>query len=152
MYRVFLVVFLISFLNADDITRKCTKSDLIGAWQISHIKLIDKSKKDSLYVFLMKNQILVFKENDELKSLYTNDKPREVNDYLNLLEHAPGDTYTINDGGVISIFNNGKHIDSTLCQYFINDFGKANIQKGSISLMRFSNNQPVIGNVYKKIK
>ncbi|QOY52977.1 hypothetical protein [Candidatus Sulfurimonas baltica] len=145
------IIFL-NFINADEVVRKCTKNDLIGTWSVTHIKLIDKDSKDSLSHFLMKNQILVFKKNNEIRSLYSysRDNSFDIKKAFELLEVPQGDTYKI-ENGVISYFRDNKQIDSAKCDYFNQDLKKANIDKGSISLMRFSKGKQAVGNVYEKI-
>ena len=151
-YILIVSIILLNFVHADEVIRKCTKNDLIGTWLVTHIKLIDKDSKDSLSHFLMKNQILVFKKNNELNSFYSysRDNSFDIKKALKLLEVPQGDTYKIKNG-VISYFRNNKQIDSAKCDYFNQDLKKANIGKGSISLMRFSKGKPAVGNVYKKI-
>lgn len=146
-----LCIFMLNFTYANDGIRICTKDDLIGVWSVTHIKLIDEKSKENLYYFLMPNQILMYKKNGELKSLYSTDtSKKDIQSYLKLFEFTQGDTYKINNG-TISIFRDNKQIGQCICHYFTKHNEKASISKGSISLIRFSNGQPAIGNVYTKI-
>jgi len=145
-----LLIFGFQYINADDGIRNCTKDNLIGNWTISHIKVFDNTATNDLSHLLMKNQILVFKDNNELRSLYSNNNSKDMASYLKLLEIPQGDTFKIKDG-VISIYQNNKQIDACQCQYFTKELKNANIEKGSISLMRFSKGKLAIGNLYKKV-
>lgn len=152
MKFILAVMMLINILNANENVRKCTKNDLLGTWSVTHIKLIDASSRENFSHFLMKNQLLLYKENNELRSLYaySKDNTFDVQKALKLLEFPQGDTYKIKNG-IISIFRDGKQIDEAICQYYVENFNKANITKGSISLFRFYKGKLAMGNVYKKI-
>ena len=134
--------------------RSCEKSDLIGkVWLISHSKVFDKnadlSQGSYLSYFVSKLQMLKYLKNNELRSIYSNEvDDKSIKLSVKLLNYPQGDTFKI-ENGILSLYHNKEQIDTVKCNYFLKDNKKSNIPKGSIGLLRYSNNKLLVVNVYQ---
>ena len=149
--KVFLILSIFSIVQAQELTRDCTKKDLIGVWEVTHIKILNKKIAENTFFDLVnKNQIRIYKKDNSLWTASSNNDLSKV--YKTLTKLPQGDFYTIEKSTLFTHrkSKDGKLIDKYRCDYFINNFEKAKIKKGSISLMWYKNNIPIIANVYFK--
>lgn len=146
-----LIFFVYQIAQAQELIRDCTKKDLIGTWEVTHIKVLDKDTAEDSYFDLMEeNQIRIYKENN---SLWTASSNKDLADVVEILSKFPQDDfYTIKDSTIFTHRKSkgGKVVDKYRCDYFVYNFEKAKIKEGSISLIWYRNNIPIIANVYFK--
>ena len=147
----FILIFNFQALFADDELRRCVKNDLIGTWAVSHKVFLDESLKNDFSHLLMPVQILMYKDDNELRSVYSTSKDKTIKQHLALLEFPQNDRYKIVEKGVVVISRNNQIIDMYTCDYLIKGSKKKNIEHGSIMLTRVINKKPAIVNIFKKI-
>lgn len=147
----FILIFNFQALFADDELRRCVKNDLIGTWAVSHKVFLDESLKNDFSHLLMPVQILMYKDDNELRSVYSTSKDQTIKQHLALLEFPQNDKYKIVEKGVVVISRNNQIIDMYTCDYLIKGSKKKNIEHGSIMLTRVINKKPAIVNIFKKI-
>ena len=158
MKLVFLTI-LISLQLFSSEMRNCTSDDLIGhTWIVSHHKVFDKNADKTpgsyLSYFLQPLQLLRYLKNGELRSVYSDTQPKDNQFDLNLklLNYPQGDLFSIDEQGMITIKRtNGKFAEQMYCKYYIENIPIANIAKGSIYLLRYNGDRPLVGNVYQII-
>ena len=81
----FILIFNFQALFADDELRRCVKNDLIGTWAVSHKVFLDESLKNDFSHLLMPVQILMYKDDNELRSVYSTSKDKTIKQHLALL-------------------------------------------------------------------
>ena len=138
-------------LLANEELRRCVKNDLVGTWTVTHKVFLNKSLKNDFSHLLMPVQILMYKENNELRSLYSTSKNKTIKQNLELLKFPQEDTYKIVKKGVVVISRNKQIIDMYTCDYLSRGSKKKNIESGSIMLTRVINRKPAIVNIFKKV-
>lgn len=140
-------------------TRNCTKKDLIGGtWIVSHSTLFDKTADQTKgsYVnhFLKSLQLLRYMDNNEVRTLYTEVKPehKSFELFIKLLDYPDGDLFSVDINGVITVRRtNGEIAEKMSCKCYIKSIPKVNIAKGSIYLLRYNGDKPLVGNIYQRI-
>ncbi len=152
LFVLLLMLFSFKSLYADEDLRRCVKNDLIGTWIVTHSMLLNKSLKNNFSHLLMPVQILMYRDDNKIRSLYSTNKDKELNSHLALLNFPQNDTYKIVEKGVLVISRDNQIIDMYTCDYLIKGSKKKNIKSGSIMLTRVINSKPAIVNILKLFK
>ncbi|MCJ8326590.1 MAG: hypothetical protein MJK08_05750 [Campylobacterales bacterium] len=131
--------------------RRCVKNDLIGTWTVTHKIFLNESLKKEYSHLLMPVQILMYRSDNKLRSLYSTSKDKTLKQHLSLLKFPQNDTYEIVKKGVVVVSRDNQIVDMYTCDYLIKGSKKKNIESGSIMLTRVIEKKPAIVNIFKKL-
>ena len=154
--KILLANLYIIFLTANHVTygdptveRPCTKSDMLGTWEISSSK--GKYGAEDIFPDLVAPyQLRIYKSDGEYRQGSINNIENK-DKLLAMMNFSQDETFEVNDGVVTTFDRTGKILEQYGCSYFYKDFPEGKIKKGTLSLLWYRKNEPFGLNTYTKI-
>ena len=145
----FAIALVTSPANGQSPERPCELEDLPGTWEIFVVRKLQQQVPVDYQDLLQPYQLISYSVDLSFRRI-TFSKQIERADAITLLSRSPREKFRI-DGGIVTTMNEaGAILERYECQYFVQDNPRANIPKGTLSLMWRRQGAPLILHGYRK--
>ncbi len=135
-------------LAEDVLDRPCIAADLVGAWILDSGKNQGAKVPDALSGLMLPVQVRVYGESNDYRELTASNSltSEQIQDLLSVSQDQ---SYELRGDLVLTRrTSDGVVLDGYQCRLFVKPLASANIMPGTLSLMWFHDETPVVLNTY----